>query len=92
MLSIFFLFEILLIFIFKILSPAEMFLGLMNYAHTHLDFRRRRWVKDFAPLKDSVTIITPTRFFIHSYHITHAGFDFCGRRAVLRHLAVSLYF
>ena len=93
MLSILFhKFKNLLILILKIHYPADIFLDRMNYAHTLLDFRRRKWVKQFSPLKDSVTIMTSTRFIIHSYKITHAGFDFCGRRTVLRHLTFSLYF
>ena len=51
-------FEILLVLIFNIHSHAEIFLDRMNYAHTLLDFRQRRGLKNFAPIKDSVTIIT----------------------------------
>ena len=68
--------KILLILIFKIHSPDEMFSDRVNYAHALLDFRWRRGVenaacpiltahKNFAPLKDSVTVITSTRIFIH---------------------------
>ena len=60
-------FKILLNLIFKIHSPGEIFLDWMNYTHTLLNFRRRRWVINFVPLKNSVTIMTSTWFFIHLY-------------------------
>ena len=44
----FYKFEILLILIFKLHSPAEIFLHKMNYAHTLLNLRQRRWVKNAA--------------------------------------------